>query len=588
MPHHLRRSLAACCLIGSAAAAENTVEYVRLDAVPAPAMGYGYWLPAGFSATTATYPVMVHLGGTGERGDGKTQLGLVLNNGPLNLLKNPNAQNQAFREFFAKHPFIVVQPQLLSADGGWAYPSPASGKLHTLINQDLDAKFPGRIDHQRVWLSGFSLGGGGVWLYSQLYASEIAASMPIEGAASSGSSQSLERFIGLPVWAFQNFNDQPYRDFTGSWLKNIVARWQGAAPTDPYANFPSTAGDHSAGYRMASGYVWSDGLVAPGADVPAMTMFAGGGHNWTQAMLPTASWQWLVTQNLANRPFRAGLVVDNFDPARTSKTGNWQLEAPPLNSPASQLAFLDNGHLGSSGAQFTFSPVIPASGTYQVQLRWTTPATNPAATRNSAVPVDITSPTGTATVTVNQQQNGATWVTLGQYRFAAGGACAITLRTAGLTSAVSADAVRLLPVDVLAVDGLSPIDGPAAGGTVVTLIGSGFGAGTAVSFGSAPATVTAVTATTITCAAPALPAGRCPITVTRDGAAYTRFGAYTAIGTGAHSRLIQMSPLPGPRWWEADPPFTAMAPNLATQTQSITGWSNQTAVITVAPASAIQ
>ena len=67
------------------------------------------------------------------------------------------------------------------------------------------------------------------------------------------------------------------------------------------------------------------------------------------------------------------------------------------------------------------------------------------------------------------------------------------------------------------VTGMSPTSGPAAGGTLVTITGTGFTGATAVDFGTTPATdVTVVNDTTVTADSPA-GTGTVDVTVTTPG-----------------------------------------------------------------------
>jgi hypothetical protein len=166
-------------------------------------------------------------------------------------------------------------------------------------------------------------------------------------------------------------------------------------------------------------------------------------------------------------------------------------------------------------------------------MYWQTPASG----SHAAVPVTITDNSGSHSTTINQQANGDKWMEIDQFSFTAHGACSIMLSTAGLPSGtvVSANAARLVPIDVLAVYGLSATDGPASGGTSVTLTGTGFDTGATVSFGGTPATaVTVVSPTSITCTTPAYASGRTDVVVNSGGAAYTRFGAFTFTGTAGN------------------------------------------------------
>jgi IPT/TIG domain/Collagen triple helix repeat (20 copies)/Divergent InlB B-repeat domain len=92
--------------------------------------------------------------------------------------------------------------------------------------------------------------------------------------------------------------------------------------------------------------------------------------------------------------------------------------------------------------------------------------------------------------------------------------------TAGLTVAILALAIVLVPAaQAIAaapptVTGLSPTEGPAAGGNTVTIEGTEFTGATEVKFGNFSATFTVVSATEITATAPAHEGGPVQVTVT--------------------------------------------------------------------------
>ncbi|HEY2306943.1 MAG TPA: IPT/TIG domain-containing protein, partial [Streptosporangiaceae bacterium] len=103
----------------------------------------------------------------------------------------------------------------------------------------------------------------------------------------------------------------------------------------------------------------------------------------------------------------------------------------------------------------------------------------------------------------------------------------VTVTTAGGTSALSAAdqfKYRAEPT----VTGVSPASGPTAGGTVVTITGTGFTAAATVKLGGTPATVvTFVSSTILKATSPAGTAGTVDVTVTTTG------------GTSATSALDQ-------------------------------------------------
>src|SRR6185369_6052579 len=88
------------------------------------------------------------------------------------------------------------------------------------------------------------------------------------------------------------------------------------------------------------------------------------------------------------------------------------------------------------------------------------------------------------------------------------------------------------------VSGVSPASGVAAGGTSVTISGTGFASGASVSFGSSAATnVTVVGSTTITATTPAHSSGAVNVTVTNPGG---------EAGTKTNGFTYASAPLPAP------------------------------------------
>ena len=111
---------------------------------------------------------------------------------------------------------------------------------------------------------------------------------------------------------------------------------------------------------------------------------------------------------------------------------------------------------------------------------------------------------------------------------AGSGTVNVTVTTPGGTSAASADA----EFTYLAVTAVAPESGPEAGGTVVTITGSGFADATAVDFGSAPGSdVSVVSGTEITATSPA-GSGTVDVTVT------------TPVGTSAGAAQFSYLPVP--------------------------------------------
>jgi hypothetical protein len=120
------------------------------------------------------------------------------------------------------------------------------------------------------------------------------------------------------------------------------------------------------------------------------------------------------------------------------------------------------------------------------------------------------------------------------------GAVDVTVATEG-GSDVLADAFTYVVAPTLT--SVAPAVGPASGGTLVTLTGTGFRLGTVVAFGGAPATVVDVTATTATVTAPPHAPGPVDVVVTTPGGATALPDAFTYV---AAPTLTAVAPDAGP------------------------------------------
>lgn len=132
----------------------------------------------------------------------------------------------------------------------------------------------------------------------------------------------------------------------------------------------------------------------------------------------------------------AGVIVDNSD-SSAALSGFWSNSTSVAGYYGANYAHDDNAGKGAKSA--TFIPNLPAGGSYQVSLRWTTHQN-----RATNAPVDIIHRGGTNTVTVNQTANNGVWVPLLTTNFNAGTNGSLRIRTTGTTGYVIADAARWL------------------------------------------------------------------------------------------------------------------------------------------------
>lgn len=120
--------------------------------------------------------------------------------------------------------------------------------------------------------------------------------------------------------------------------------------------------------------------------------------------------------------------------------------------------------------------------------------------------------------------------------------------TNGTSAATNADLFTYADATLPAVTGVSPSTGPTAGGTQVTISGSGFTGATAVKFGDSAATFTLNSSSSITATSPARTAGTVDVTVTTpSGTSATSQADKFTYSDGTPSPTVtSISPTTGP------------------------------------------
>jgi len=142
---------------------------------------YLLYLPEHYANdTSARWPLVLFLHGSGEVGD---SIQWVARNGPPKLAKAGK-----------KFPFILVSPQ--SAYYRW-YP-------HDLVELLSDIKKHYRVDNEKIYLTGLSMGGYGTWAMAEEYPDEFAAILPLSGG---GDTTQAWKLRYLQVWCFHGLKD---------------------------------------------------------------------------------------------------------------------------------------------------------------------------------------------------------------------------------------------------------------------------------------------------------------------------------------------------------------------------------------------
>ncbi|MEV4136176.1 FAD-dependent oxidoreductase [Dactylosporangium sp. NPDC049742] len=130
------------------------------------------------------------------------------------------------------------------------------------------------------------------------------------------------------------------------------------------------------------------------------------------------------------------VVIDSHGTGVT-RAGTWLPSTSIAGYYGSDYEHDNNTAKGVNRLRFT--PSLPSSGAWTVQLRWTA-HTN----RASNVPVDVVHTGGVTTHTVDQRTSGGQWVPLGTFQFTAGSAGSVLIRTEQTNGYVIADAARFV------------------------------------------------------------------------------------------------------------------------------------------------
>ncbi|KAJ5151505.1 hansenula MRAKII killer toxin-resistant protein 1 precursor [Penicillium canariense] len=239
----------------------------------------------------------------------------------------------------------------------------------------------------------------------------------------------------------------------------------------------------------------------------------------------------------------ATAVTFGSTPATFTVNSNTQITAVAPAGPSGggpvPIVVTGPGGTSASGVNYTYIPAPVVSAV--------SPTSGPAAGGTVVIIVGsgftgataVTFGSTPATFTVNSNTQITATAPAGP---SGGGPVPVVVTSPGGTSASGVN-YTYIPAPV--VSSVSPTSGPVAGGTTVTIVGSGFTGATAVTFGSTPATFTVNSNTQITATAPAGPSGGGPVPVVVTGPGGTSASGvnYTYIPAPV---VTSVSPTAGP------------------------------------------
>lgn len=218
---------------GMPAGATVPRQTARTDHVMVP-VNYLLYLPHDYRTEhRAKWPLLLFLHGSGESGDDLSRVKL---HGPPKLI-------EAGQDL----PFIVVSPQAKETFG-WD-----TATLGALLDK-VERQY--RVDPDRIYVTGLSMGGFGTWAMAAAFPNRFAAIAPICG---SGNPETAAALRHLPIWAFHGAQDT-------------------VVPPEGSANMVKA-------------------LRAAGARDVQFTLYDDAGHDaWTRTYDDPKFWQWLARQ----------------------------------------------------------------------------------------------------------------------------------------------------------------------------------------------------------------------------------------------------------------------------------------------------
>ncbi|MCH8047758.1 MAG: prolyl oligopeptidase family serine peptidase [Planctomycetes bacterium] len=151
-----------------------------------PAARYLLFLPKQYDAQAdKAWPLILFLHGRGE------------SYGPLSLVKKWGPPRLVEKN--ADFPYIVVSPQ---CPGKQRWSQPRQQQILVDLLDDIEKRY--RVNKDRVYLTGLSLGGYGSWTLAAAHPERFAAVVPICGG---GDPKDAERLKTLPIWVFHGDKD---------------------------------------------------------------------------------------------------------------------------------------------------------------------------------------------------------------------------------------------------------------------------------------------------------------------------------------------------------------------------------------------
>ena len=262
-----------------------------------------------------------------------------------------------------------------------------------------------RIDPDRMYFTGLSAGGGGIWRWGldENGGPRIAAQINASGNEDPYATNGFDHGANFIVTSWGDQTNSRTRPI--GWANQIGGHVFGTGLPDLLASYPNVNGDTSmpAAQDMTvklgpSGWTWVNGRNTDNDSSVRLTIYTDNNHDsWTRTYADNTVWSLMFAQSRVALAGTVGgsIIIDDYDPGVTF-AGTWT----EVESGAAFWGWgMQTNNTGTGSVTYTTSGI--AAGNYDVSLSWV-----PGADRSSAVTVIVTDSNGAHSQTVDMTHGG--------------------------------------------------------------------------------------------------------------------------------------------------------------------------------------